>query len=118
MGQQTYHGSCHCGRIRFEIDAEIASLLACNCTHCSKAGWLLLQVPPERFRLLAGQDALRPYQFNTHSILHQFCVDCGIHPFSRPAAAPSTYMVNARCLDDYDLDAAQPQITPFDGRAR
>jgi len=27
-------------------------------------------------------------------------------------------MVNARCLDDYDLDAAQPQITPFDGRAR
>jgi hypothetical protein len=114
----TYHGSCHCGRVRFEVDADVTRVLQCNCSHCSKAGWLLLQVPPERFRLLAGQEALRPYQFNTHHILHQFCADCGIHPFSRPADAPSTYMVNVRCLDDYDVDAAAPEIVHFDGRSR
>jgi len=114
---QTYHGSCHCGRVRFEIDAEISKLMACNCSHCSKAGWLLLQVPPEHFRFLAGQEALRPYLFNKHRILHQFCESCGIHPFSRPAAEATTYMVNARCLNDYDPEAAAPEILQFDGRA-
>ena len=112
----TYHGSCHCGAVRFEMDAEIGSVMECNCTHCGKNGWLLAPVPAERFRLLSGEDALTRYRFHKHRIDHLFCGRCGIHPFSRPAGEVTQYMVNVRCLDDYDLAAQPPRITQFDGR--
>ena len=116
MALQTYHGSCHCGRVRFEIDAEIARVTRCNCSICAKKGALLLRVPPERFRLLAGEEALTRYQFNTRVAQHLFCSICGMHPFSRPRAAPEQYTINVRCLDDYDLDREAPEVAPFDGR--
>lgn len=112
----TYHGSCHCGRVRFEVDADITRLTQCNCSICRKKGALLLRVPPERFRLLAGEDALALYQFNTKVAKHYFCATCGLHPFAHPRAAPDQYAVNVRCLDDFDLEAAAPEIVPFDGR--
>jgi hypothetical protein len=113
----TYHGSCHCGAVRFEIDADIATVMECNCSHCGKNGWLLAQVPAERFRLLNGEDALARYRFHKQRIDHLFCTTCGIHPFSRPAGQVTLYMVNARCLDDYDLDGEAPEIRQFDGRS-
>ena len=116
MALQTYHGSCHCGRVRFEIDAEIARVTRCNCSICAKKGGLLLRVTPERFRLLAGEEALTRYQFNTRVAQHLFCSACGMHPFSRPRAAPEQYTINVRCLDDYDLDREAPEVAPFDGR--
>lgn len=113
---QTYRGSCHCGRVRFEIDAEITRISQCNCSICGKKGTLNLRVPPERFRLTAGAEALTEYRFNTGAARHLFCATCGIHPFSRPRAAPAQYAVNVRCLDDFDLQAVAPEIAPFDGR--
>ncbi len=116
MAPQTYHGSCHCGRVHFEIDAEITRVTRCNCSICTKKGALLLRVPPERFRLLAGEEALTRYQFNTQVAQHFFCSTCGMHPFSRPRAAPEQYTINVRCLDDYDLEREAPAVAPFDGR--
>jgi hypothetical protein len=115
---QTYHGSCHCGRVRFEVelDAPIAKVTQCNCSICGKKGGLLLRVAPERFRLVAGEDALTLYQFNRKVAKHYFCSSCGMHPFSRPRAAPEAYTINVRCLDDYDVQAAAPEIARFDGR--
>ena len=113
---QTYHGSCHCGRVRFEIDAEITRITECNCSICSKKGTLHLRVPPERFRLTAGEDALTRYQFNTKVAQHLFCSTCGIHPFSRPRAAPEQYTVNVRCLEDFDLEGGATEVRRFDGR--
>jgi len=112
----TYHGSCHCGRVRFEIEADITRVTRCNCSICSKKGALLLRVPPERFRLVAGEDALQTYQFNRKVARHLFCGTCGIHPFSRPRAAPEQYTINVRCLDDYDVEAEGPEVALFDGR--
>jgi hypothetical protein len=114
----TYHGSCHCGRVRFQIDAEVERVVQCNCSLCGKTGWLLLQVPAAQFHLLAGADALVRYQFNTHFIAHQHCATCGIHPFSHPDGEVNLYMVNVRCLDDFDLAAHPPEIQHYDGRAR
>ena len=111
-----YHGSCHCGRVRFEIDAVIDKVTRCNCSICAKKGILHHSVPPERLRLVSGDEFLGTYQFGTMAAKHHFCTVCGIHTFTRPRAAPELYTVNVRCLDDFDLAKEKPEIVEFDGR--
>ena len=111
-----YHGSCHCGAVRYEAETEIVSVLACNCSICRKKGVLHHRVAPENFRLVAGEDALETYRFGTGRARHLFCRTCGVHPFSRPRAAPELYTINVRTLDDYDVEAESPQVVRFDGR--
>jgi hypothetical protein len=111
-----YVGSCHCGRVRFEIDAVIDRVTECNCSICSKKGILHLRVAPENFRLLRGGEHLGTYQFGTMVAKHNFCVVCGIHTFTRPRAAPDRYTVNVRCLDSVDLTSLGCEITKFDGQ--
>jgi hypothetical protein len=93
-------GGCHCGRVRFEVLApEEIDVSECNCSICSKTGFLHLIVPKERFRLLSGGDALATYTFNTGTARHLFCPVCGIKSFYVPRSHPDGYSVNARCLD-------------------
>lgn len=113
---KTFHGSCHCGAVRFEIETDLDRVTECNCSMCTKKGILHHRVPPERFRLLGGEERLGTYQFNTKVAKHHFCETCGIHVFTRPRAAPELYTVNVRCLDDYDLAKEQPEVVKFDGR--
>ena len=113
---QTYRGSCHCGSVRFEIQADLLQLSQCNCSMCSKKGLLACYVPPEQFRLLDGERELTLYQFNKKIAKHFFCKHCGIHVFGNPRSNPNSYLVNARCLDDFDLETAKYEVRPFDGR--
>ncbi|MBI3992547.1 MAG: GFA family protein [Candidatus Lambdaproteobacteria bacterium] len=112
----TYHGSCHCGRVRFEAELELTYVSECNCSICRKKGILHHRVPPERFRLLGGQEVLRTYRFNTGTAQHHFCSVCGIHTHTNPRADPSQFTINVRCLDDVDLDALTLERRTFDGR--
>lgn len=109
-----YSGSCHCGAIKFEVDApETLHVSECNCSICSKSGYLHLIVPKSDFRLLQGEDNITTYTFNTGVAKHTFCKTCGIKPFYTPRSHPDSYSVNVRCLD------TQPEelvITPFDGQ--
>jgi len=96
----THHGGCHCGAVRFEVRSPSAiEVMDCNCSICSKAGFLHLIVPAARFRLLRGADTLRTYTFNTGTARHLFCAVCGIKSFYVPRSHPDGYSVNARCLD-------------------
>jgi hypothetical protein len=107
-------GSCHCGRVRFRVTADLDRVTICNCSICTKKGILHLIVPPENFELLSGKDDLATYTFNTGVAKHTFCRVCGIHPFYVPRSDPDKIDVNARCLDDVDLTALAPKT--FDGR--
>jgi len=110
-------GGCHCGLVRFETTLDLDSVIACNCSICSKKGLLLAFVPAERFALRAGEDQLADYQFHKKAIHHRFCTDCGVEPFATgtaPDGAP-VVAVNVRCLDEIDV-AALP-VRPFDGRS-
>ena len=111
----THTGGCHCGRVRFEVEApaEIEAL-DCNCSLCSMTGYLHLIVPAARFRLLRGEDALTTYTFNTGVAKHRFCRDCGIKSFYVPRSNPDGYDVNVRCLDAGTI--RELTVTPFDGR--
>jgi len=96
----THSGGCHCGRVRFEVVAPAhIEVTECNCSMCSKAGYLHLIVPKSQFKLLTGADALSTYEFNTGTAKHLFCSVCGIKSFYVPRSHPDGYSVNARCLD-------------------
>ena len=112
--EQTYRGGCHCGAVRFEVTADIQDVTDCNCSVCTKKGFLHLIVAPEKFRLLQGEEALVTYRFNTGTAKHSFCGRCGIHAFYTPRSHPDKVDVNVRCLEGVDLAALT--IVPFDGR--
>jgi hypothetical protein len=112
-----YQGSCHCGKIAFEVEGDIGELLACNCSICQRKGSLLWFVPRASLRLLNPAEDMRTYTFNKHAIQHRFCPTCGIHPFGE-APAPdgqAVAAVNVRCLEDIDLDVLP--VKHFNGRA-
>lgn len=113
---QMYHGSCHCGRIKFQVETTIDRVMECNCSICTKKGALHHRVEAEQFTLLSGDGHLKLYQFDTKEASHYFCAHCGIHPFTRPRLNPSQYSVNVRCLDDFDLEAESFERFHFDGR--
>lgn len=107
-------GGCHCGAVRFRVALETREALDCNCSICRKKGILHYIVPPARFELLQGRDALSTYRFNTGVAQHHFCRHCGMHPFYRPRSHPDSIDVNLRCLDDDLLSTFE--IRGFDGR--
>jgi ribosomal protein S18 acetylase RimI-like enzyme len=115
MQTDTYEGSCHCGRVRFRVTAPLTRIVRCNCSICTKKGFLHLIVPPDRFELLAGEDDLTEYRFNTGLARHRFCRRCGIHPFYVPRSDPDKIDVNVRCLDDAGVDVERLPVDAFDG---
>jgi hypothetical protein len=111
----SHTGGCHCGAVRFEVVApKKLSVSECNCSICSRAGFLHLIVPADRFRLLSGADALKTYSFNTQTAKHLFCSVCGIKSFYVPRSHPDGYSVNARCLDPGTVE--EMVVTPLNGR--
>jgi hypothetical protein len=114
MAKERYEGSCHCGRVRFVASADLAAATICNCSMCTKKGFVHLIIAPEDFELLAGADALASYEFNTKTAKHRFCKTCGIHPFYTPRSDPDKIDVNARCLEGVDVERLSP--ARFDGR--
>ncbi len=108
-------GGCHCGRVRFEVLAPAKLQVSeCNCSICSKSGYLHLVVPSDRFKLLSGQEALSEYRFNTHTARHLFCSVCGIKSFYVPRSHPDGFSVNARCLDSGTIEIVS--VRQFNGR--
>ena len=108
-------GGCHCGKVRFEVEAPAAiSATECNCSICHKVGYLHLFVSNAEFRLLQGEDDLSTYTFNTGAAKHYFCKHCGVKSYYVPRSHPDGVSVNVRCLDEATLESVD--VTPFDGR--
>ena len=109
-----YRGSCHCAAVSFTVEAPASlEVERCNCSICSKAGFIHLIVPASRFALLTGHDALVTYTFNTGVARHTFCGTCGIKPFYTPRSNPDGVDVNVNCLD---TRPASVTISEFDGQ--
>ena len=109
-----YQGGCHCGRVRFEVTTNFEQVVECNCSICTKKGFLHLMVDPAQFRLLTAAEQMSLYQFNTKTAKHYFCSVCGIHSYYIPRSHPDKIDVNVRCLEGVDLQTLT--IQPFNGR--
>jgi hypothetical protein len=103
----TWHGSCHCGAVRFEVEGDIPEAYTCDCSLCSKKNALMANVHESRLKITAGEDRLGLYQWNAHIAKHYFCTVCGIYPFHRKRSMPDHYGVNVKCLDDFDWKLLQ-----------
>lgn len=101
----SYMGSCHCGRVRFRVEATLDHVRVCDCSICRRRGALLHRVQDRDLEILTPLADLSTYRFNTLQATDYFCPDCGILPFRRPRTAPQMWSVNIRCLEDVDLDA-------------
>ena len=109
-----HRGSCHCGAVAFEVEAPRPFVAQrCNCSICTKAGFLHLIVPKSRFRLLRGEENITTYTFNTGVAKHTFCRTCGMKPFYIPRSNPDGVDVNVNCLDPVPTDMV---VEPFDGQ--
>jgi hypothetical protein len=102
----TYQGSCHCGNVRFEVQTDLTGVISCNCSICSRAGYLLTFVPASQFKLHEGKDAQSDYQFNKKHVHHLFCKTCGVRSFGHGVGPDGSemYAINVRALDGVDLD--------------
>lgn len=110
-----HKGGCHCGRVRFEVEAPArVEVTECNCSICSMTGHLHLIVPRENFRLVQGDADLTTYTFNTGIARHLFCRHCGIKSFYVPRSHPDGISVNLRCIDEGTLEKVESGT--FDGR--
>src|SRR5689334_5729048 len=112
-----YKGSCHCGKVSYEVEGDFKEALACNCSMCQRKGSLLWFAPRAAFTLLSPESAAGSYTFNKHVIKHRFCTTCGIHPYGEgvdPKGIP-TVAINARCIEGIDL--ATVPVKHFDGRS-
>jgi len=111
----THTGGCHCGAVRFEVDAPArVEVYECNCSLCGMLGFRHLIVPRSHFRLVSGEATLSEYRFNTGVARHLFCRRCGIKSFYVPRSNPEGISVNLRCLDPATIESVR--LLEFDGR--
>ncbi|WP_395794777.1 GFA family protein [Aquimonas sp.] len=112
----THTGGCHCGAVRFEVDAPAdIEALDCNCSLCAMSGFLHLIVPATQFRLMSDPAALSEYRFGTGTARHLFCRVCGVKSYYVPRSNPDGFDINVRCLDPSTRTGLT--VTTFDGRA-
>jgi len=109
-----HKGGCHCGKVRFEVEAPTdIDALSCTCSMCSKSGFLHLIVAADQFRITAGEDNLSDYRFNTGIAKHLFCKSCGVKAFYVPRSHPEGWSVNVHCINRETVRSLS--VTGFDG---
>jgi hypothetical protein len=110
-------GSCHCGKVAFEVEGEIKGVMACNCSICHRKGAVMWFVPRDSLKVQAADADLGSYTFNKHVIKHRFCRNCGIHTFGEGVDPKGNRIaaINLRCVDGVDLKTVE--TGEFDGRS-
>ena len=108
--------SCHCGAVQIEVSLlhGIDEVGRCDCSICRRKGAILAAVPLADLKIIAGEEHLAEYRFNTGTAKHYFCSRCGIYTHHRSRVSPDKYDFNVGCLEGVNpLDLGEVQV--FDG---
>jgi hypothetical protein len=111
--ERPYELACHCGTIRFEVDADLVGLHECNCSTCRRHGFLHWKVPSGALKLKTERVRLSTYAWRDLTGTHHFCPTCGT-PILRTGYPDQKVSVNARCIEDIDVFALE--VGRYDGR--
>lgn len=106
--------SCHCGRVRLEVDDEVEEVVECNCSVCTRSGFLHWYVDPEKVRYLTEGQGVSTYWWRSAAGGQHFCTNCGTAVLRTSTQYPPPLSINARCIDAVDLSTLT--IRQFDGR--
>lgn len=115
-----YSGSCLCGAVHYETDAEPLIQGNCHCRTCQKrtgSGHSATLFFPEAAVTLTGE--VRYYAAQGGSgkdLLTGFCPVCGSQLVGKPAVMPGLIGIRAGTLDDPAL--FKPQADIFVSRAQ
>lgn len=113
--QRTVEGRCHCGAVRYRVRLnDPVTAHRCNCSICVATGFVGIIVPADAFELVAGEDALTEYRFNTGVARHWFCSKCGVKSYYLPRSNPDGYNINSNCLE-FEPDHSV-HVHDFDGQ--
>ncbi|GMT08765.1 hypothetical protein PFISCL1PPCAC_62 [Pristionchus fissidentatus] len=115
MTAVVHKGSCHCGAVQWEATAPARlKVYRCNCSICNKKSNEHFIVSSTCFRLIAGEDQLTTYTFNTHQAKHRFCKVCGVQSFYIPRSNPNDFGVMPHCIDSPTVERIE--YIDFDGQ--
>jgi hypothetical protein len=110
-----YSGACHCGAVRFEVESSAEEMTTCDCSLCVKKNAVMIRVPEAALRIVAGEEFLSTYQWNTRRAQHHFCSRCGIYTFHRKRSDPTSFGINIFCLEGFDPEALPVRATEGKG---
>ncbi len=117
---KTHKGSCHCGAVRFEFEADLdepGKATRCNCSICTKTMITGSSMKPSAFKLLEGEDQLSTYSWGMKIGTRHFCKHCGVQCFGTGHLAElggDFVSVNLNTIDDVDINAVT--LLHWDGR--
>lgn len=115
-----YLGNCHCAAIKFKVllpSLDEHEVKTCNCSICSRNGYILAYPPREDLVYLRGEDSMKGYYFNDKLAEHKFCSKCGSSILVDPHGKfgdQDWVGVNVRMFQGIELD--QLKIEAVDGK--
>lgn len=106
---QPLNAACHCQAVRLQVTlaAGLATARRCDCSYCRMRGAVAVTARLDGIRILAGEDQLAEYRFNTGTARHFFCSRCGIYTHHQRRSNAGEYGVNVAILEG---------VSPFDFR--
>ncbi|OQD71566.1 hypothetical protein PENPOL_c001G09068 [Penicillium polonicum] len=98
-------GSCMCGKIKYQADAEPAVKAVCHCLNCQKFSGSAFTtnfiIPRSSFKILSGTPKSGEYMADSGYAYHTFfCGDCGSSLYGQPDSLPEMMSIKAGSLDD------------------
>lgn len=101
----SYSGSCHCGRVKFQIKTDdiFKDVYRCDCSLCKKKAILMKAEQKDQFKVIAGHNDLLSYKWNKQIAEHFFCGNCGVYTHHKRRRDPNQICINFACLDDLDM---------------
>ena len=90
-------GSCHCGKISFEAEADPAKAGICHCNDCQtlsgSAFTTFLPVPKEAFRLRGEPKIYVKTAESGNRRAQAFCPDCGSRLYATSETDPQVFNI-------------------------
>jgi len=100
-------GACHCKAVQFEVALTdgLNTARRCTCSYCRMRGAVAVSAALGGLSIVAGEDSLGCYAFNTGAAQHFFCSKCGIYTHHQRRSNPNQFGINVACLEG---------VSPFD----